>query len=244
MNERSILGARVRAAVGAVAINLALGYALLSGWPREVVEMIDDRIVMLDLAPPPPPPPVEIIPPPVRSDRPEGAAAPPNIRSRATAIVAPPPVLPTPPTPIVAATVAGAGTDATSGAALVAGPGTGSGGQGDGTGGGGDGDGDGGGADDETPPRRIGGRIRDSDYPRGLGEAGVNGTVGVRYLVAVDGRARECQVTQSSGNAVLDQTTCRLIESRFRYRPARDARGQPMPSYLVENHEWRVDFDD
>ena len=89
----------------------------------------------------------------------------------------------------------------------------------------GDGAGDGAG-DGGTPPRHVRGRLRDSDYPRGLGEAGIEGTVSVRYAVAVDGRVSDCAIAHSSGSVVLDATTCRLIEQRFRLSPSRDAAGR------------------
>ena len=59
-----------------------------------------------------------------------------------------------------------------------------------------------------------------------------------RFTVGVDGRARDCAVTGSSGDAALDATTCQLIETRFRYRPARGADGQP----VAEVRGWRQDW--
>ncbi len=67
---------------------------------------------------------------------------------------------------------------------------------------------------------------------------GAGGIVGVRYTVETDGRVTHCMVTRSSGNAVLDATTCRLIELRFRYRPWLDAAGRPVRSTVVHNQEW------
>jgi protein TonB len=40
---------------------------------------------------------------------------------------------------------------------------------------------------------------------------------------------------------VLDETTCRLIEERFRFEPSRDRSGRPVRSRIVENHEWDVE---
>ncbi len=117
------------------------------------------------------------------------------------------------------------------------GTGTGSGGRGTGPGGGGDGDGDGGGF---SPPRRIRGSIRDSDYPAGIGEAGIGGTVSVIYAVETDGRATNCRITNSSGNDALDDTTCRLIEQRFRFNPSRDRAGRPVRSRIVQDHYWET----
>ena len=202
----------------------------------------DEALKTFDVTPPLPPP-EHFKPTPARSHRREGAASPPNLRSKATEIVAPVPIVPiVVPPPVVTTKVAGVGAQATSGAAPVAGPGTGAGGIGNGTGSGGAGDGDGdGGA--ETPPRWRKGQLKDSDYPRDAGEAGVSGTVTIRYLVMQDGRVGDCVIVKSSGNGALDETTCRLIRERFRFDPSRDAAGRPVPAWLRENHSWSIEND-
>jgi len=229
---------RLRAAIPTGVIVGGLGYALVLGLgiapsstgPSEALDSFD-------VTPPKPPPPPPVQPKRIESHRPRGAAAPPNIRSQATPVVAPPPLVVLPPvSPVIAAPVAGTGADPSQGASDKPGPGTGAGGIGNGTGSGGSGDGDGYG--DETPPRRIRGRIKDSDYPEAAADAGASGTVQVRYFVNVDGRVSGCVVTRSSGNAALDETTCRLIEQRYRYDPSRDADGRPVRSIIVVNQDW------
>lgn len=238
---------RAGAMAAAGAIHVALIYLLITGLGIDVAAKVGDAMQVIEVGPPPPPP-IVVTPKPLpkRAKRPEGQAAPPNLKSVATPVVAPPPVirLPVPP-PLVAAEKPGIGTRATAGAAEIPGPGTGAGGIGDGTGSGGDGDGDGGGGDggeggrdEESPPRWIKGRLKDSDYPRGLGEAGISGRVSVRYLVDEDGRVARCSITRSSGSAELDETTCRLIQQRFRFEPSRDARGNAVAATVVESHEW------
>lgn len=230
---------RLRAAIPTGVIVAGLGYALVIGLgyapPLPVPAPALDSF---DVTPPAPPPPPRIQPKKVQTHRPRGAAAPPNIRSQATEVVAPPPivVLPPPPAPVIVAPVAGTGADPSQGASDRPGPGTGAGGIGNGRGSGGSGDGDGYG--EETPPRRIKGRIKDSDYPEAAADAGASGTVQVRYFVNVDGRVSGCVVTQSSGNAALDETTCQLIEQRYRYDPSRDADGRPVRSIIVVNQDW------
>jgi protein TonB len=118
----------------------------------------------------------------------------------------------------------------------VAGPGTGAGGAGDGTGSGGRGNGPGGGGG--VPLRWIGGRITDADYPRAALKAGASGTVGLRFVVGVNGRVSSCTVTRSSGNRDLDETTCKLIQKRFRYVPSRDAAGRPYADTVTGEHRW------
>jgi len=250
---------RVAAALPVALVHALIAWALLTSFdivpPAERVR----ELRLIDLSPEAVPPPEPPEPPAASSrapDRParradpreEGAAAPPNLESRATEIVAPR-VEPLLPPPLPAAPVAGTGSDRSSGAAPVRGPGTGSGGIGTGTGsgrrGGGPGGGGGGGGGDGagglTPPRWLRGSLRNSDYPAGLGEAGIGGTVSVIYTVETDGRVADCAVTRSSGSAALDRTTCRLIEQRFRFDPSRDRDGRPVRSHIVENHSWIVE---
>ena len=247
---------RMRAALPALIVHALLAFALLRGLGFTPGAETDERLKLLDLALPPPVP--ELSPPPAPSTgetesrrsgapREEGAASPPNLESRATPIVAPekPPLRPN---PLPAAAVAGTGSAPTQGAAPVRGPGTGSGGSGTGTGSGAGGDGPGGGGEGGygdgrglRPPRWLRGRLRDGDYPPGLGESGVWGRVHVRYVVEPDGAVTHCAITRSSGSAVLDRTTCDLIERRFRYDPARDRFGRPIRSNLIESYEWLVE---
>lgn len=227
------------AALTAVLVGL-IGWALVVGLRVGMGTRRDAGIALFDATLPPPPPKEKVERRPTHSHKREGRAAPPNLKSRATPLVAPVPVIPPPaPSPMITAPVAFDGAQASQGAAPVRGPGTGAGGIGDGTGSGGSGDGDGDGGDD-TPPRRIKGRLKDSDYPRGAAEAGAGGTVSVRYAVEVDGRVTRCRITRSSGNIELDNTTCRLIEQRFRYRPSLDASGRPVRSWMVVDHDWEV----
>ncbi len=238
---------RLRAAAPALAVHALLALLVLRGLgvtpglaPPEVLQLVDVDPVE------PPAPVVKQIRAPDRSSRREGAAAPPGLESRPTEIVAPPPVLPLPAIP--AAPVAGPGFNPTSGATPFPGPGTGAGGVGTGTGSGryGDGpgsglDGDGDGEGGYSPPRRLSGRITDRDYPAAVGEGGIGGLVSVIYAIETDGRATDCRITRSSGNAALDATTCRLIEQRFRFAPSRDRRGRPVRSRMVQDHYWEVE---
>lgn len=229
---------RDRAVAAAVAAGLValLVWALVLALAVSPQAVADSALKVFGVAPPPPPPPPERPPPHRPSYRRAGAAAPPHLRSQASPIAAPPPVVLTPPPPpVVVAPVPFQGAQASQGAADVAGPGTGAGGEGEGTGSGGEGNGDGAG---DVPPRQIGGRIRDQDYPRAASEAGADGTVGVRFVVGIDGRVARCQVARSSGNAALDETTCRLIMERYRFKPGHDARGRPFAATIVQNESW------
>jgi periplasmic protein TonB len=230
-------GFRLRGAAAAIAVEALLAALLFAGLRTQALVRSDPDASLLsfDVPPPPPPPAPE---PAVRRAAPkaEGAAAPPNRVSKATEVVAPPPPILLPPSPVVAAPKPATASDSASGAAPVAGPGTGAGGVGEGTGSGGRGNGPGGGGG--VPLRWIGGGITDADYPRAALKAGASGTVGLRFVVGVDGRVSSCTITRSSGNRDLDETTCKLIRKRFRYVPSKDAAGRPYADTVTGEHRW------
>jgi len=239
-------GSRERglAVIGVALVHLLIGYALLTGLSNRIATHPEEVLKLFTVTPPPPPSPE---PKPTRpasrsAPKSEGAASPRNLKSRATEVVAPPaPIFISLPPPIIAAPTPALGNDRSSGTSTLPGPGTGSDGQGTGTGSGTYGDGPGGGGG--TGPRQIAGRIRNSDYPRGAVEAGQSGIVSVRYTVAINGQVSRCIVTRSSGSADLDQTTCQLIQQRFRFKPAKDASGRTVQADIVEDHEWIMEHD-
>ncbi|MDF0489918.1 energy transducer TonB [Sphingomonas sp. H39-1-10] len=234
---------KVAAAIGAAVLQVGLGVLLASGFTVTIPHVVTQDLKLFGVTtPPPPPPPPPPKPRPKPSIRKAGAAAPPNIRSKATEVAAPPPKIPMPvPPPIVTAPTPAAGDQASSGASDKAGPGTGAGGTGNGTGSGGAGNGDGGG----RAAYQKSGRIRGSDYPRSALQARVGGTVWVSFTVEVTGQATGCTIRKSSGNPDIDATTCRLIQERYRYEPARDANGKKIRSRIEnQDHTWVVGHDE
>ncbi|WP_420607197.1 TonB family protein [Novosphingopyxis sp.] len=235
---------RAKSIVAAIAVHVLLGYALLSGLGAEALQQANDSLKVFTVAeeippplPPPPPPPQVKAKPDAKE---EGAASPPNIKSRATAIVAPEPIvkLPLPPPVIATATIPWDGANSTTGAAEIVGPGTGAGGIGNGTGSGTGGDGTGSGGLPPVPARLIKGRISPKDYPKSAADAYVEGSVGANVYIGRNGRVTRCVVKISSGNQALDDTTCRLIKQRFRYRPARGSDGRPAADIAGWEQRW------
>ena len=229
---------RIKAAMGVVGLHALLGYALITTLGMEIPDTVRNELKLFEIRPAPPPAPAEkpAVRPAEKSERRKDAPSPPNLKAKASAVVAPPSqIRPIIPPPIVAAPIPGLGNAPFGGAADVPGPGTGSGGQGTGTGGGGNDDGEG---DEFTPPRWLRGHVRDSDYPRAAGEAGIGKTIVLQFDVEPNGRVSGCIVLESSGNTILDDATCRLVERRYRYEPSRDAQGNAVPSAVVESHVW------
>jgi protein TonB len=184
-------------------------------------------LTTFDISEPPPPAP----PPP--DTRPTGSSAPPS----RGATEAPSP--PNPPHPLAMPTPAqpalDPGSRSAGGAGSAAGSGAGQGGLGTGAGAGGSGAGNGTGA---IPPVHIAGALTDADYRRSGLPRGASGTVLIGFRVRADGRVDRCSTVRSSGYAVIDRETCRLVERRFRFRPARDAAGRAIDFTLRTDFTW------
>jgi periplasmic protein TonB len=223
--DRRFLSAAFSAAIHAAALGLLLLWHF-SPAPR------DDRAAMTVIELPDRPPPEKPPPPPPQPQPTPGAArsreaAPPAPRAEAAPLAAAvvPLVIPS----FAPAPVPATGTQPNSGAAL-SGTGTGAGGAGNGTGGGGNGGGGGAGQaqGEGTEPVITRGDFKPSDYPKALRETRPRGRTWTEVMVAVNGRPISCRVTRSSGTALLDSETCRIIMQRFRFRPGRDAARKPI----------------
>ena len=220
---------RVATLAGVAALHIAVIAALINAFGVDVVVQTVKSIAAFDIPVPPPSPPPE---PVAQAVEPQGAAAPPAPKATPRPRPSPSPRIVVAPRP--APTVASTGIAAKSGA-NPAGAGSGGGGQGSGTGSGGRGDGAGGLV---RRAQKVAGELKTKDFPRsGAGERDGRFIV-VRYAVRTDGRVRNCRVVQSSGSVEADAITCKLIEKRFRYRPAADAAGNPVGDETAWKQWW------
>lgn len=87
--------------------------------------------------------------------------------------------------------------------------------------------------------RGRGNVFSDDDFPSASRAAEEEGVTRVSYLIGVDGRVTECQVTQSSGFKRLDDATCNIIQRRFRFNPA-TREGQPVPERRSQPVRWKL----
>jgi protein TonB len=90
-----------------------------------------------------------------------------------------------------------------------------------------------------TPPVQRSGSIISPDYPKAAYAAGAEGTVVFRLDVNAAGRVTGCAIERSSGHPALDSTACSLATRRFRFQPATDASGRPVPGQLTRTLAWR-----
>lgn len=220
---------RAKSLAGVITIHVAIGYALVFGLGTDVAKSVTAGFKVINLSPQQPPEPVPAEKP---AEALQEAASPENLRAAPTEIVVPEPEIKLEiKSPVTAAPVAGPGKDNRAGASDQAGPGFGSGGQGDGYGGGGIASG----------PRHLSGALTRKDIPRSVWRAGNRGNVVAHFTVGADGRASDCRIRQTSGHPDLDAITCRLIERRFRFEPARDRQGRAVARPYGWLQEWWKD---
>jgi protein TonB len=222
--------------VGIVLVHMAALYGFARALAPGITAAVEREVVSaFSIAAPPPPPPPP--PPENRSEPDEGAQGAPGREAVAKPVTAQPPkmrVKQDEPLPRAAST----GTATRAGAA-AAGEGTGAAGTGLGTGSGNSGSGRGGVA--VSKPVHISGSIdnaRDFPVPPGGREARRGTQVIVRVIVGTDGRARDCSVYRPSPDPEADRITCRLVESRLGFRPARDAAGNPVAAPFYWRQQW------
>ncbi len=136
--------------------------------------------------------------------------------------------------PVVKSSGKGKGTGQGSGTGSGIGPGSGSGsggghGSGHGTGtGSGSGPGSGITSSPAVPPRII--KSYQPPYPSAERNAGVEGTVSIRFLIGTDGSVEDITVTSSSGNANLDNAAVAACR-KWRFTAAKNSSGLPVRCY-------------
>jgi protein TonB len=222
------------ALLAVLAVHAALLFVLLHLSGRMDLPGAQSVIRVFDLAqPPPPPPPPQQKQQPKPSERQGGSA--PNLQSRASPIKAPKPKVIVPPLPqITASETPREGTQATQGAATVAGTGPGSGGSGSGNGNG-NGNGNGGGGDNgvAVAPRLLTPVLTGRDIPRELiNQWPGRGTVFLRLKVDARGYVSECTVDRGTGVSAIDSAMCNLAHDRLRFRPALNRGGEAVAGWF------------
>lgn len=67
------------------------------------------------------------------------------------------------------------------------------------------------------------------------------GTVRFELKVSALGRVDGCKIVESRGHRILDQQTCRLLERRARFTPAKGPNGNPVESTYMSAVNWVID---
>lgn len=82
--------------------------------------------------------------------------------------------------------------------------------------------------------------VRNSDYRSSWIRREMTGRAGFLLQVSASGRVTGCTITSSTGHSVLDQATCRLVQKRARFTPARDSNGAKVPGTYSNSVTWRL----
>lgn len=213
--RKEISGNRTLAIILVAVLQLALGYAIVTGLAYKVVKKAAEDLKTFDVEeqppppeePPPPPkdmpdtPPPPTMPPPmVRMQAPTPPivvqeAPPPVIRP---VVVAPPPPMPPPPPRKVQSATSAKGDLRT----LFSG----------------------------------------DDYPASAQAAGAEGTARAQLTIGTDGRVASCNITQSTGNGALDSATCNILRRRAKFVPAKDSNGNAtIDTVTTPSIVWRLE---
>nr|WP_272917837.1 TonB family protein [Altericroceibacterium endophyticum] len=217
-----------------VGFHLLAFAGLIRAFAPDLTAQAIDRmtaIVTVDVAEPDPPHP-KAEPP---AEQESGASGDPGKEAVPQEVAAPKPAItraPVEPKPVAAST----GTATRSGAAEQ-GDGTGAAGEGDGTGSGDGGNGPGAGVSRGLV--KIAGNITSArDYPRETRDLRRGHDVIIELRVGADGRVTRCDVLDPSPDPAADAITCDLAQQRFRFEPALDGAGRPIPGRFRWRQTW------
>jgi protein TonB len=216
-NRKQMSGNRTVAIVIVALLHAVLGYALVTGLAYNVIKKAAEDLKTFDVTEEPPPPEEVPPPPPDQPQLPPPPTSPPAI---VRTNLAPPPmvVAPTPPVftpaPIIHA------------APPPPAP--------------------------PPPPRTVkpasaranlASYVSTDDYPQDALRNGESGSTGFRLEVGPNGRVTNCTVTSSSGSRSLDSATCRIMQSRARFKPATDSNGNPTSDSVSARIRWELPAD-
>ena len=96
------------------------------------------------------------------------------------------------------------------------------------------------GATPPTPAGDPGAWVTPDDYPVDALHANIQGMTGFRVTVDQQGNVTSCSITDSSGTASLDETTCKLVKARARFEPSRDSKRRPIRGTWSSRVKWIV----
>ncbi|EAQ29391.1 hypothetical protein NAP1_01425 [Erythrobacter sp. NAP1] len=90
-------------------------------------------------------------------------------------------------------------------------------------------------------PRGNPGRwITDNDYRTPWINRGYSGVAGFTLSIDASGKVTDCSITRSTGHTALDEATCRLLERRAQFNPARDSNGAPVAGRYSNQVAWEI----
>jgi protein TonB len=202
-----------------IVMHIILGWALLNGLARKVVEVVKGPIetkIIEEVKPPPPPPPENLPPPPKLPPPPPSFMPPPEVQ-----IQNPPPapaitVQTVPPPPAPPVTIAPAAPEAPPA---------------------------------PPAPSRVAPQVNFNtdctkpSYPPAAARAEAQGVVRIKVTVGVDGRATATEIAKSSGasreHKLLDRAAEAAIRDTCKFKPG-TVDGKPEPLTTFVEYDWKL----
>ncbi|HJU77280.1 MAG TPA: energy transducer TonB [Sphingomicrobium sp.] len=89
-------------------------------------------------------------------------------------------------------------------------------------------------------PQPVSAYISPLDYPASALPLRSEGRVDFTLEVDSKGRVSACTIRKSSGSAILDAATCRILRRRLKFNPARSASGEAQPDVIETSIEWHL----
>ncbi|MBC2667242.1 energy transducer TonB [Novosphingobium flavum] len=80
--------------------------------------------------------------------------------------------------------------------------------------------------------------ITTNDYPAVALRYRQQGTVGFVLTIDPSGKVADCTIAASSGTAILDEATCKLLRDRAIFSPATDKKGRPVSGTYSNRTRW------
>jgi len=206
-------GTRLTGLVIVVAFHVVLGYALVNGLARKIVEVVSQPLetkIIEELKklpqekPPPPPPPKFVPPPPPFIPPPEVNVQAPQSSLAITAVTRTRPVEP----------VAAPGRAAPAPAPVARAP-------------------------VRSPPIVNAKACEKPEYPAAALRAGETGLVQLAFLIDVNGTATEGKIERSSGSRRLDEAALKAL-GLCKFTPAMND-GKPERAWAKIEYEWKLD---
>ena len=85
--------------------------------------------------------------------------------------------------------------------------------------------------------------ITNDDYPAAAIRAEQQGTTNFAVTVSAQGLVSACEITGSSGSALLDDTSCNILSARAQFTPALDSDGHPTEAVYRNRFRWELPRD-
>lgn len=91
-----------------------------------------------------------------------------------------------------------------------------------------------------SPAGNPGKWVLPGDYPTAALREERSGTVGFQLEISATGEVIACNISESSGQADLDEAACSALMRRARFNPAQDASGEPVRSSFINRVRWEI----